>query len=36
MEAALGAEAVEDYGVEGEGEDFDDDFDEGADEGPVL
>ena len=36
VEAALGADAVEDDGVDGYGEDFDDDFDESADEGPVL
>ena len=36
MEAAFGADAVEDDGVEGDGDDFDDDFDEGADEGPIL
>jgi len=36
VEAALGADAVDDDGVEDDGEDFDDDFDEGADERPVL
>lgn len=36
MKAALGADAVEHDGVEGDGEDLDDDFDERADERPVL
>ena len=36
VEAALGVEAVEDYGVDGDGDDFDGDFDEGADERPAL
>ena len=36
MEAALRVESVEDDGVDGDGDDFDDNLDEGADEGPVL
>ena len=36
MQFALGVEAVEDDGVDGDGDDFDDDFDDGADERPVL
>ena len=36
MELALRVEAVEDDGINGNGDDFDDDFDNGADEGPGL
>ncbi len=36
VEAALGVEAVEDDGVDGNGDDLDDDLDDGADQGPVL
>ena len=36
MELALGVEAVEYNGVDGDGDDFDDDFDDGTDEGPRL
>ena len=36
VQLALGVEAVEDDGVDGDGDDFDDDFDDGADEGPGL
>ena len=36
VEAAFGPVSVEDDGVDGYCEDFDDDFDDGADEGPVL
>ena len=35
-ELVFGVEAVEDDGVDGNGDDFDDDFDDGAEEGPVL
>ena len=36
VQFALGVEAVEDDGVDGDCYYFDDDFDDGADEGPVL
>lgn len=36
MEAALGVVAVEDDGVDGNGDDFDKDLDESADQGPML
>ena len=32
MEFAFGVKAVEDDGVDGNGDDFDDDFDDGADQ----
>lgn len=36
VETALGVEAVEDDGVNGDGDDLDDDLDEGADQRPAL
>lgn len=36
MELAFGVEAIEDDGVDGDGDDFDDNFDDGADKGPGL